>query len=224
MIVVADERRAHAHRLRHQRVVVLPQRDERVDRAEHAPFDALLHLLAREPRRQFTHLHTVAAPVDLAHESQGRARSRAVSERYDRQMTVEIRRMTPADAARLSAFDEDIFDGPLDPARLAFYLSAPGHLMVCAFSNGVAVGQARGVLTHQPDGASSLYVDNLGVAPSRRREGVAGQLLDELVAWGRENGCESAWVATELVNDGARALYAGRGAECATVAYYAYDL
>ena len=44
------------------------------------------------------------------------------------------------------------------------------------------------------------------------------------MAWGRENGCASAWVATELDNEGARALYAARGAPGEAVAYYAYDM
>ncbi|MBK8262000.1 MAG: GNAT family N-acetyltransferase [Nannocystis sp.] len=139
-------------------------------------------------------------------------------------MTVEILRMGPSDVHRLTDYDDDIFDEAVDSARLAAYLADPGHLMVCAFAGGVAIGQVRGVLTRQPDAANSLYVDNLGVAPSRRREGIAGRLLDELVAWGREQGCATAWVATELDNDAARALYAGRGAEFAAVAYYTYTI
>lgn len=142
-------------------------------------------------------------------------------------MDVQIVRMTLADGAKLQRADDDIFDEQIDPVRLAAFLADPGHLMVCAFADGVAIGQARGILNRQPDQATSLYIDNLGVAPSRRREGIAGRLLDELVAWGRENGCETAWVATELDNEGARALYAARGAPGApgaTVAYYAYDL
>lgn len=139
-------------------------------------------------------------------------------------MDVQILRMTTADAAKLHSVDDDIFDAEIDAERLAAFLADPGHLMVCAFAGGVAIGQARGILNRQPDTASSLYIDNLGVAPSRRREGIAGRLLDELVAWGRENGCASAWVATELDNDGARALYAARGAPGDAVAYYVYDL
>ena len=139
-------------------------------------------------------------------------------------MDVQILRMAPADAAKLQHVDDDIFDAEIHAERLAAFLADPGHLMVCAFSGGVAIGQARGILNRQPDMASSLYIDNLGVAPSRRREGIAGRLLDELVAWGRENDCASAWVATELDNEGARALYVARRAPGEAVAYYAYDL
>ena len=139
-------------------------------------------------------------------------------------MDVQILRMTPANAAKLQQVDDEIFDDEIHADHLAAYLADAGHLMVCAFAGGVAIGQARGILNRQPDTTTSLYIDNLGVAPSRRREGIAGRLLDELVAWGRENGCASAWVATELDNEGARALYAARGAPGEAVAYYAYDM
>lgn len=139
-------------------------------------------------------------------------------------MNVQIRRMTAADAGLLEAVDEDIFDHEIDPAHLSAYLADAGHLLVCAVAGGVVIGQARGVVTRQPDAAPVLYIDNLGVAEARRREGIASRLLDELAEWGRERGCVTAWVATELDNEAARALYAGRGAEAQTVAYYEYPL
>lgn len=139
-------------------------------------------------------------------------------------MDVQIIRMTPSTAALLDAVDEDIFDHEIDHAHLPAYLADPGHLLVCAVADGVVIGQARGVITRQPDAAPALYVDNLGVAEGQRRRGIASRLLDDLVAWGREHGCVTAWVATEMDNDAARALYAGRGAEVQTVAYYEYPL
>jgi aminoglycoside 6'-N-acetyltransferase I len=75
-----------------------------------------------------------------------------------------------------------------------------------------------------PDAPTELYIDNLGVTPSRRREGRATRLLDELVAWGLEQGCEEAWVGTEADNGPARALYEGRGSEAETFVMYAYSL
>ncbi|MDZ4372237.1 MAG: GNAT family N-acetyltransferase [Phenylobacterium sp.] len=139
-------------------------------------------------------------------------------------MDVQVVRISLENAALLDAVDEDIFDHEIDPAHLPAYLADPGHRLVCAVSDGVVIGQARGVITRQPDAEPVLYIDNLGVAEARRREGIASRLLDDLTAWARTNGCVTAWVATELDNDGARALYAGRGAEMQTVAYYEYGL
>ncbi|MFZ5718619.1 MAG: GNAT family N-acetyltransferase [Pseudomonadota bacterium] len=139
-------------------------------------------------------------------------------------MDVRIVRMAPGDEALLDNVDEDIFDQEIDAERLPAYLADRGHLLVCAVAGDVVVGQARGVITRQPDGPPVLYIDNLGVAEARRREGIASRLLDELTGWGRAQGCTTAWVATELDNEAARALYAGRGAEMQTVAYYEYPL
>lgn len=138
-------------------------------------------------------------------------------------MTVEIRRIGPRDAAVLGRVAEDVFDDDIDPARTAAYLAEPGHLMVLAVAGGEVVGQARGMVQRHPDKPTELYIDNLGVAPERRREGIATRLLDELVAWGREKGCEAAWVGTEVDNEAARALYEARGSEADTFVLYFYE-
>lgn len=138
-------------------------------------------------------------------------------------MDVDIRRIGPGDAAVLGRVAEDVFDDDIDPVRLAAYLAEPGHLMVLAVAGGEVVGQARGVVHRHPDLPTELYIDNLGVTPSRRREGIATRLVDELVAWGREKGCEEAWVGTEPDNEAARALYAGRGSAAETFVMYAYE-
>jgi ribosomal protein S18 acetylase RimI-like enzyme len=138
--------------------------------------------------------------------------------------TTEIIRFGPTDAALLDRIALDVFDEAIAPARLAAYLAQPGHLMVLAVTDGEVVGQARGMIHRHPDLPTELYIDNLGVTPNRRRERLATKLLDELVAWGLELGCEEAWVATEPDNEAARALYAKRGAEAETVAMFAYEL
>jgi len=138
--------------------------------------------------------------------------------------TTHIVRVGPADARLLDRIAADVFDEPIDPARLAAYLAEPGHLMVLAVApDGEVVGQARGMVHRHPDLPTELYIDNLGVTPARRRERLATRLLDALVAWGLELGCEEAWVATEPDNEAARALYAARGAEAEAVVMFAYE-
>jgi len=139
-------------------------------------------------------------------------------------MRTEIVRVGPADAALLAKVAVDVFDQPIDPARLAAYLAEPTHLMIVAVTDDDVVGQARGMIHRHPDLPTELYIDNLGVTPGRRRERLATRLLDDLVAWGLEQGCEEAWVATEPDNDAARALYARRGADAEAVVMFAYDL
>lgn len=137
-------------------------------------------------------------------------------------METVICRVGPGDAHWLDRTADDVFDDAIDPARLAAYLAEPGHLLVVARTDSVVVGQARGMVHHHPDQPTELYIDNLGVTPGRQREGLATRLLDALCDWGRELGCEMAWVATEPDNDPARALYLARGAEAETFVLYAY--
>lgn len=138
-------------------------------------------------------------------------------------MNVDILRVGPGSAAVLERVAEDVFDDDIDPARVAAYLAEPGHLMVLAVSGGEVVGQARGIVHRHPDLPTELYIDNLGVTPARKREGIATRLLGELVKWGREKGCEEAWVGTEPDNEPARALYRGRGSEAETFVMYFYE-
>ena len=137
-------------------------------------------------------------------------------------MEVQIIRAAPAQAGLLDRVAEDVFDERIDLGRLAAYLADPSHLMVLAVSNGEVIGQARGVVHRHPDEPTELYIDNLGVTPVRKREGVATRLLDDLVAWGRSLGCEQAWVGTEVDNEAARALYQGRGSDAETFVMYFY--
>jgi aminoglycoside 6'-N-acetyltransferase I len=140
-------------------------------------------------------------------------------------MQVEISRVTPATARWLSHTDPDVFDAPIEPDRLAAFLAAPLHFLAVARSGGLVVGQVRAMVHLQPDGPSQLYIDNLGVALDHQRQGIARALLREAFRWGQETGCEEAWVATELDNQPARALYDSvRNAPEEAVAYFTLDI
>ena len=124
-------------------------------------------------------------------------------------MTISILRLDPQSAATLGPSDPEIFDHPLDPARLQAFVACPTHLLVVACDAGRVIGQIRAMLHLQPDGPTQLYIDNLGVAPTHLRQGIARRLLAEALLWGKAQGCAEAWVATEPDNAAARALYAG---------------
>ncbi|WP_043235967.1 GNAT family N-acetyltransferase [Bosea sp. LC85] len=122
-------------------------------------------------------------------------------------MDVEIRRVTAADMALFDRVDEDVFDEPVDPARLRAYLASPGHLMLVGIRKGVVVAQVAAVIHRHPDKKTELYIDEVAVAPALQRQGLARRMLADMFDWGRELGCEEAWVGTELDNEPARALY-----------------
>ena len=122
-------------------------------------------------------------------------------------MTAEVKRIGPADAAILDRVAEDVFDDPIRPDYLNAYLADPGHKLIVAIDHGVVVGQCRGTVLRHPDDPAELFVENLGVTPSHRRQGIGRRLVLEMLEWGREQGCVEAWVGTETDNAAAVALY-----------------
>jgi aminoglycoside 6'-N-acetyltransferase I len=138
-------------------------------------------------------------------------------------MTAEIVRLTPANTVLLARVADDVFDDEIVPARVAAFLAESGHLMLLAVDDGLVVGQLAAIVHRHPDRATELYLDNLGVAPSHRRRGVARRLMEEMLELGRGLGCEEAWVGTEVDNDAARGLYA-RYSEGGTFVMYEFDL
>ena len=135
----------------------------------------------------------------------------------------EFHRLTPANAALLQQVVEEVFDGDIDPAQVAAYLAAPGHLMVMATVGGEVVGQCQAVVHRHVDKPDELYIDNLGVAPAFKRQGIARHMVDEILAWGREFGCRTAWVLTEPDNAEGRGFYEARGASAVPALMYEYE-
>jgi ribosomal protein S18 acetylase RimI-like enzyme len=138
-------------------------------------------------------------------------------------MSIEIRRITPHDTALFQQIADDVFDEPIVPARLAAYLTNPANLMVLALIQGEVIGQVAAVVHHHPDKPTELYVDEVGVTPLFLRQGVAKQMMKEMIVWGKELGCEQAWLGTEPENGPARALYA-RFADAEPIVMYLWDL
>lgn len=138
-------------------------------------------------------------------------------------MSIEIRRITAHDTALFERIADDVFDEPIVAERLAAYLKNPANLMVLAVVHGEVIGQVAAVLHQHPDKPTELYVDEVGVTPGFQRQGVAKQMMQEMLVWGRALGCEEAWLGTEPENAPARALYA-KFAEAEPIVMYQWDL
>ena len=140
-------------------------------------------------------------------------------------MTADIVRLTAANIAVLDRIAPDVFDEPINPARLAAYAAEPGHLMLLAVADGEVVAQVAAVIHRHPDKVTELYVDEVGVTPAFQRQGLATRMMDEMFALGREFGCSEAWVGTEPDNVAANGLYAARRpAEVSPFTMYLYEL
>jgi aminoglycoside 6'-N-acetyltransferase I len=74
-----------------------------------------------------------------------------------------------------------------------------------------------------PDKPPELWINEVGVAATHRRTGLAGALLHALFAHGRTLGCTQAWVLADESNVAARSLYASAGGRAAAEPAIMYE-
>ena len=139
-------------------------------------------------------------------------------------MEIETRRLTAGDAQILDHVAEGVFDEPIRSERVIRYLAEPNHHMIVALVDGQVVGQVAAVIHRHPDKPTELYVDEVGVVPAMHRRGIGRRLFDEMLALGRELGCEEAWLGTEPDNVAARALYERRAGPGELFLMFEFDI
>jgi GNAT superfamily N-acetyltransferase len=106
-----------------------------------------------------------------------------------------------------------LFDVPVRPQWAQRFLSSDGHHLVLAQdATGTPIGFVSGVEMTHPDKGTEMFLYELGVAESVRRQGVGTRLVTALREIATANGCHSMWVALEGNNDAARRTYAADGA------------
>ena len=131
-----------------------------------------------------------------------------------------IRRLRAEDAALLDCVAAGVFDDPVDPARVVDYLADPGNLMVLAVAGDTVVGRVAAAIHRHVDKPADLYIDELTVADTHRRRGLARKLIAEVTGWASERGCADCWLAAEAGNTIAQALYASLGTAKPCVLYH----
>jgi ribosomal protein S18 acetylase RimI-like enzyme len=124
-------------------------------------------------------------------------------------MAYEIRLLGAADESVLARVADGVFDNPVDPRWSREFLNDPRHHIAVAIDDGLVVGMTSGVHYVHPDKAPQLFINEVAVAPTHQRRGIAAKLLAAILERGRELGCTEAWVATEETNAPARKLYTG---------------
>lgn len=122
-----------------------------------------------------------------------------------------IKLLTTDDARFFDHVADDVFDDPVRPQLAAEFLHDPRHHIAVALDGDMIVGMASAVHYIHPDKPPQLFIDEVGVAPSHQRRGIASELIALLLAHGRALGCTEAWVAADQDNAPARALYAKAG-------------
>lgn len=114
-------------------------------------------------------------------------------------------------ASLLDRVDGDVFDHDVQPELLRAFLANPSNVLVVAVVEGEVVGMATGMAYVHPDKPLSLFINEVGVSRRHQRRGIGRRLMSAILGWGRQRGCTEAWVATEVGNVAARALYRSGG-------------
>ena len=126
---------------------------------------------------------------------------------------ITIRTLGPEDAHVLDRVRPGVFDNEVDPARAWAFLATRVNSIVVALQGGEVVGFASGTVLMHPDKPTAFFVNEVGVADDRRRQGIATRVLARTIELARDRGCEDVWLATEMDNAPARALYRTFGAD-----------
>lgn len=126
-------------------------------------------------------------------------------------MTIEVRVLGPGDEKVLQTVAADVFDIPIDPQLAAEFLHDDHHHLAVALDRDVVVGFASGVTYVHPDKPLELWINEVGVASSHRKQGIGKQVIHALLAVCRSKGCREAWVLTDLSNAAAKRLYESIG-------------
>ena len=127
---------------------------------------------------------------------------------------------------RLDKIAADVFDGPIDEAQLAAFVTDPRHLMVLAVDGDTVVGMLSAVEYLHPDKPPQMWINEVGVTPGHRRRGIGRKLIGRLLDVAKARGCACAWLGTESDNIAARRCYDGipDGKPAETVLFYEWPL
>ncbi len=136
---------------------------------------------------------------------------------------LSIVRLTADNARLLDRIAPEVFDAPIEPGRLAAYLAWPGTVLLLGLIDGEVIGHVSGVVRLRPEKPPEMFVDELGVTPARRRQGIATALMQAMLKVAHDEGCDQAWLGTEGDNHAAQAVYDRLGGRREAMVLYTYD-
>ncbi len=116
-------------------------------------------------------------------------------------MSAKVRMAGPADAGLFASVAPDVFDGPVNHDKIGEYLNDPRLHIAIAIGDRQIVGMCSGVDYFHPDKDPELFINELGVAPSWQRQGIATDLVACLLDHGKRLGCAGAWVLADQTEE-----------------------
>ncbi len=135
-------------------------------------------------------------------------------------MTIAIKILNHDDVDLLRNIAPDVFDDPIDLPKFAEFLADPRHHLAVAIEDNLIIGFVSAVHYVHPDKPRpELWINEVSVAETYRRQGLGKRLLLAMFEVARELGCIDVWVLTERENTAAMNLYsavgnAGESSDC----------
>ena len=126
-------------------------------------------------------------------------------------MGIEIRELRPGDEEMLNNVAPDVFDHTPVALLTAEFLNDPRHHLVVALDSGQIVGFVSALHYVHPDKPAELWLNEVAVAPTHRKQGIGRRMLQNMLALGHRLQCRSAWVLTDRANVSAMRLYTSAG-------------
>jgi len=126
--------------------------------------------------------------------------------------SVEFKVLSAGDEAILTSVATGVFDDPIDARAAREFLADPRHHIVVAIDNRSVVGFDSALHYLHPDKpGSELWINEVGVARTHQRRGIAKALLRKILEVGHRLNCTEAWVLTDRRNQAATGLYEKAG-------------
>ncbi len=115
------------------------------------------------------------------------------------------------DLSAMIDIGDELFDYDVKPNRAREFLEDPRHHMILAYDDNKIVGMASAINYVHPDKDPALFINEVSVIDEFQNQGIGRTMVRKLCEFGKEIGCEEAWVATENSNSGARKAYQAAG-------------
>jgi len=98
--------------------------------------------------------------------------------------------------------------------------------MFLAIDGKTVVGMASSVEYFHPDKAPQLWINEVGVTMTHRRQGIGRRLVEALILEAEERGCTYAWLGTDADNVSGKACFGSvpDGEEPQPFLLYEWDL
>ncbi len=122
-------------------------------------------------------------------------------------MTIDIQELTLANQSYLNNIGHDVFDHDIIADQLRAFLDDPRHLMYVAIDADLVVGMASAFEYFHPDKQAQLFINEVGVASTHRRQGIGRALVTKLIGVAKDRECSYAWLGTEETNTAAQACF-----------------